>query len=162
MGSPMLVLTSSSPESTRNFGRATAAVCRPGDVVALIGDVGAGKTTYAQGLGEGLGVESQVTSSTFVLVRQYSGDELDLYHIDLYRLDSLEEVQSLDLDEHLYGEGVTVLEWADKFPSILPDEYLRVNIDYSGQERRTISIEGIGQRGRAMAEELKASLDRSQ
>lgn len=162
MGSPLLVLTSSSPESTRHFGRATAAVCRPGDVVSLTGDVGAGKTTYAQGMGEGLGIRSQVTSSTFVLVRQYSGDELDLYHIDLYRLDSLDEVQSLDLDEYLYGEGVTVLEWADKFPSVLPNEYLQVSIDYSGHERRTIRVEGVGQRGRAMAEELRASLDRSQ
>lgn len=137
-------------------------MCRPGDVISLTGDVGAGKTTYAQGIGEGLGIESQVTSSTFVLVRQYSGDELDLYHIDLYRLDSLDEVQSLDLDEHLYGEGVTVLEWADKFPSVLPDEYLQVSIDYGGHERRTIRVEGVGQRGRAMAEELRASLDRSQ
>lgn len=137
-------------------------MCRPGDVISLTGDVGAGKTTYAQGIGEGLGIESQVTSSTFVLVRQYSGDELDLYHIDLYRLDSLDEVQSLDLDEHLYGEGVTVLEWADKFPSVLPNEYLQVSIDYSGHERRTIRVEGVGQRGRAMAEELRASLDRSQ
>jgi tRNA threonylcarbamoyladenosine biosynthesis protein TsaE len=157
----MLVLTSSSPESTRDLGRATAAVCRPGDVIALIGDVGAGKTTYAQGIGEGLGVGSQVTSSTFVMIRQYEGGELDLYHVDLYRLDSLEEAQSLDLDEHLYGEGVTVLEWADKFPSILPDQYLCVSIDYSGPERRTISVEGIGQRGRAMAEELRVFLDRS-
>ena len=137
-------------------------MCRPGDVISLTGDVGAGKTTYAQGIGEGLGIESQVTSSTFVLVRQYTGDELDLYHIDLYRLDSLDEVQSLDLDEHLYGEGVTVLEWADKFPSVLPDEYLQVSIDYGGHERRTIRVEGVGQRGRAMAEELRASLDRSQ
>jgi tRNA threonylcarbamoyladenosine biosynthesis protein TsaE len=162
LGSPTLVLASSSPESTRHFGRATATVCRPGDVVALIGDVGAGKTTYAQGIGEGLGVGPQVTSSTFVLVSQYRGDELDLYHIDLYRLDSPEEVRSLDLDEYLYGEGVTVLEWADKFPSILPDEYLRVSIDYSGHERRTIRVVGIGQRGCAMAEELRESLDGSQ
>lgn len=160
---PTFVLRSSSPESTQEIGRAVAAICRAGDVVALVGDIGAGKTTLTQGIAEGLGVRAPVTSPTFVLVRQYAGDEIDLTHVDLYRLESEAEAKSLDLDECLYDSyGVTVLEWADRFASVLPEQYLVLTIQYDGLEQRSISISGVGVRGHTMAEELWALLDRSQ
>lgn len=130
---PTFVLRSSSPESTQEIGRAVAAICRAGDVVALVGDIGAGKTTLTQGIAEGLGVRAPVTSPTFVLVRQYAGDEIDLTHVDLYRLESEAEAKSLDLDECLYDSyGVTVLEWADRFASVLPEQYLVLTIHTMG------------------------------
>jgi tRNA threonylcarbamoyladenosine biosynthesis protein TsaE len=160
---PTFVVRSSSPESTQEIGRAVAAICRAGDVIALVGDIGTGKTTLTQGIADGLGVGVPVTSPTFVLVRQYAGDELDLTHVDLYRLESEAEARSLDLDECLYdSDGVTVLEWADRFTSVLPEQYLMLTIQYDGLEQRSINISGVGARGRAMAEELWASLDRSQ
>ena len=118
----MASIISHHPQETFELGRALAAELRPGAVLALAGDLGAGKTHFTKGLAEGLGVEADVTSPTFTLVHEYPGGRLPLVHIDLYRLEEPGEVLGIGLDDYLYGEGVTVIEWADKFETLMPEE----------------------------------------
>ncbi|MDD5350877.1 MAG: tRNA (adenosine(37)-N6)-threonylcarbamoyltransferase complex ATPase subunit type 1 TsaE [Chthoniobacteraceae bacterium] len=116
----MASITSHSPQETFQLGQRLAAGLRPGDVLALEGDLGAGKTQFTKGLAAGLGVEADVTSPTFTLVHEYPGGRLPLFHIDLYRLEDAEEVLGIGLDDYLDGDGVTVIEWADKFAALMP------------------------------------------
>ena len=108
------------PAETQALGCAEGARCAAGDVVALCGDLGAGKTQFVKGLVAGLGATSEVTSPTFTLIHEYDGGRLPVYHFDFYRLDSTAEAIALGLDEYLDGTGVSVIEWADKFPDLLP------------------------------------------
>jgi tRNA threonylcarbamoyladenosine biosynthesis protein TsaE len=114
------MITSHSPEETFDCARQYAATLQRGEVIALCGELGAGKTQFVKGLARGLGNDADVTSPTFTLIHEYSGGRLPLFHIDLYRLDSLEETLRIGIDDYLHGEGVTVIEWADKFPSLIP------------------------------------------
>ena len=115
------MIISHSAADTLELGRAEASRVQPGDVLALTGDLGAGKTHFVKGLAAGLGVnKADVTSPTFTLVNEYNGGRLPLFHIDLYRLDSAEEAIAIGLDEYLSSSGVTVIEWADKFPELIP------------------------------------------
>ena len=116
----MATIISHSPAETFDFGRQFASSLKKGDILALAGDLGAGKTHLVKGLASGLGVESEVTSPTFTLIHEYPGGRFPLYHVDLYRLDSAEEVLKIGLDEYLESSGVTVIEWADKFAEIIP------------------------------------------
>jgi tRNA threonylcarbamoyladenosine biosynthesis protein TsaE len=123
---PTLELTTSGPADTREVAAALAPLLLAGDVVALSGDLGAGKTCFVQGAVRGLGVEGRVTSPTFVLVRQYDG-RLPIVHCDVYRLDRLQDVHELG-DEVLAPEVVTFLEWADAVRPLLPDDRLEVEL----------------------------------
>lgn len=116
----MASIISHSPQDTFLLGQRLAAELHPGDVLALEGDLGAGKTQFTKGLAAGLGVETVVTSPTFTLVHEYPGGRLPLFHIDLYRLEEEEEVLGIGLDDYLDGDGVTVIEWADKFAALMP------------------------------------------
>jgi len=116
----MATIISHSPEETFEFGRKFAATVKRGDVLALAGDLGAGKTHLVKGLAAGLGIGSEVTSPTFTLIHEYEGGRFPLYHIDLYRLDTAQEALKIGLDEYLESAGVTVIEWADKFTEIIP------------------------------------------
>lgn len=109
------------PEETAALGRRLAAAAAPGEVWALTGTLGAGKTHFVQGVAAGLGGGGAVTSPTFTLVNEYQGGRLPLYHFDFYRLESADEALALDLDEYLDGDGLTVIEWGDKFPALLPE-----------------------------------------
>jgi tRNA threonylcarbamoyladenosine biosynthesis protein TsaE len=129
-----------SPEATRLVGERLGARLRAGQVVALIGDLGAGKTCFAQGLLRGLGVGAEVTSPTFVLVNQYRG-RLPVHHVDIYRIATLSELLDLGLDEMWSGEAVTVIEWADKLLPLLPADRVTVRITGLGDEPREIAIE---------------------
>ncbi len=102
------------------FGRAQGANLRRGDVLALCGDLGAGKTHFVKGLAAALGSDAAVTSPTFTLIHEYVGGRLPLYHFDFYRLDDEDEALKIGLDEYLDGDGICVIEWADKFPHLLP------------------------------------------
>jgi tRNA threonylcarbamoyladenosine biosynthesis protein TsaE len=117
-------------DATREFGRALAAVLRAGDLLVLTGDLGAGKTTLAQGIGAGLGVRGQVASPTFIIAREHppTADGPGLVHVDAYRLGSLEEVDALDLDASL-DEVVTVVEWGEGLVEQLADDRLEVRIE---------------------------------
>lgn len=133
-------LVSRSPEETRALGERLGARLAPGAVVACTGELGAGKTCFLQGLARGLGVTTDVTSPTFVLINQYRG-RVPIYHLDAYRTGSLTELVDLGLEEILDGDGVTVIEWADKLASLLPARTIHVSISGLGDEPREIRIE---------------------
>lgn len=116
---PPLHAIARGPEETRAAAHALAQRLSAGAVVALVGELGAGKTCFVQGLAEALGVTEPVTSPTFTLIQEYRG-RLPLAHVDLYRLNDPEELLQLGLDEYLEGPGITVLEWADRAPGLLP------------------------------------------
>lgn len=113
---------SSSPDETASHGRDLATRARPGEVWALVGDLGAGKTHFVQGIVQGAGVPAgtAATSPTFTLVHEYTGGRLPVFHFDFYRLRTADETLALGLDEYLDGPGLTVIEWADRFPELLP------------------------------------------
>jgi tRNA threonylcarbamoyladenosine biosynthesis protein TsaE len=112
----------------RQFGRELAGTLTPGAVLALIGDLGAGKTTLARAIAEGLGVEEQITSPTFTLIHEYESGRLPFYHFDVYRIDDSEEMELLGYEEYFYGGGVTVVEWADKVDELLPNDAIVIEI----------------------------------
>ena len=127
-------------EETAAAGERLAASLGPGDVVALTGDLGAGKTCFVQGLARGLGVTSGATSPTFVLINDYRG-RLPVHHVDVYRTQHLTELLEIGLDERLEGPGVTLIEWADRCEALLPPRTVHVHIDGVGDEPRRITID---------------------
>ena len=133
-------ILSNGPDQTRNVGRLIGESAQAGDVFLLTGPLGAGKTCLTQGIAEGLGVQGYVRSPTFVLTTQYEG-RLRLYHLDLYRIDAPLEAWDLGLDEQLFGEGVCVVEWADRSPDIFPEESLWVSLDHVGRgDQRSLEL----------------------
>jgi tRNA threonylcarbamoyladenosine biosynthesis protein TsaE len=127
-----------------------------GDVIWLSGDLGAGKTTFTQGLGRGLGISVPITSPTFVLIREYAG-RLPLYHVDLYRLDSAREIANLGLSDYLDGHGVCVVEWAERLAPPGERPGLHVRITPSGESARDLDFAATGQ----PAERLLAGLQQA-
>lgn len=119
------VVATSSPEATEALGRRIGARLRPGDVVALVGPLGSGKTALARGLAKGAGAAGYMASPSFVVLREYTGP-VRVYHADLYRLERAEEVAQLGLDELMDGGGVVIVEWADRAPDLLPGGHLRI------------------------------------
>jgi tRNA threonylcarbamoyladenosine biosynthesis protein TsaE len=134
-------LVSATPEETAAAGERLAARLGPGDVVALTGELGAGKTCFVQGLARGLGVTAATTSPTFVLINEYRG-RLAVHHVDAFRTASLTELLDLGLAELFDGDGVTVVEWADRLVPLLPERALHVHIEGVGDEPRTITSTG--------------------
>jgi tRNA threonylcarbamoyladenosine biosynthesis protein TsaE len=132
-------IVSRSPDATRRAGDALASTLGPGDVVALTGELGAGKTCFVQGVVQGLGATTEATSPTFVLVNEYRG-RLAIHHVDAYRTESLTELIDLGLLELFDGDGVTLVEWADKLRPLLPARTIDVGIEGVGDEPRTITI----------------------
>jgi tRNA threonylcarbamoyladenosine biosynthesis protein TsaE len=133
-------VTSPSPEETEGLGARLAATLGPGDVVALTGELGAGKTCFVQGIVRGLGVSGGATSPTFVLVNHYRG-RMPVYHVDAYRIGGLSDLLDLGLEEMLDGDGVTVIEWADRLEPLLPARAVRVSIAGLGEEPRRIVVD---------------------
>ena len=148
-----------SPEETRDIGEIIGRLLAPGDVVGLMGDLGAGKTVFAQGVARGIGAKGRVTSPTFTLIHEHVG-RIPLYHVDVYRLETPADVEAIGIEDYLYGDGAVVLEWADQVLSILPEERLDVMIRRPDNEQddnvREVSISPHGMRYRCMLEELKA------
>lgn len=137
--SPQRTLTTRTPQETRAAGESLAAALGPGDVVALAGDLGAGKTCFVQGLVRGLGATTWATSPTFVLVNEYRG-RLPIHHVDAYRPAHPAELLDIGLVELMDADGVTVIEWADRLAGLLPERAIHVSIDGVGDELRTITI----------------------
>lgn len=125
-------------EDTRRFGHELAERLKPDTVVALIGDLGTGKTTLTKYIAEGLGVVETITSPTFTIVCEYHSGRLPLYHFDVYRLESAEELFEIGAEEYFYRGGVSIVEWADQVAEILPDETLCVFIEYGEKEGERI------------------------
>ncbi|MFC1939155.1 tRNA (adenosine(37)-N6)-threonylcarbamoyltransferase complex ATPase subunit type 1 TsaE [Chloroflexota bacterium] len=148
-----LDLISRSPEQTQALGRHIGQLAQPGDVFLLVGDLGTGKTCLTQGIAWGLGIEEYALSPSFVIMRELYG-RLPLYHVDLYRLDRIEESMDLGLDDYLYGSGVCVVEWAEKALGILPVEHLMIEIGYLSDTGRSFKIKPSGRRYSNMVEQL--------
>jgi tRNA threonylcarbamoyladenosine biosynthesis protein TsaE len=127
------------PEDTHTLGRELAGVLRAGDLVVLVGPLGAGKTALTQGIGAGLGVREPVTSPTFVIARVHRDGRVPLVHVDAYRLGSMADVDDLDLDAST-GESVTVVEWGQGLVEHLADEHLEVRLDRRDDEVRTARL----------------------
>lgn len=133
--SPKMTACIKSVEEMMELGAAAARIAKAGEVIALVGDLGAGKTHWVKGFVAGMGSTAEVTSPTFGLVHEYRGGRLPVSHFDFYRLESAEELIALGWDEYLESGGVVVAEWADKFPSVMPKEtqwfYFTLNADGS-------------------------------
>ncbi|MDI6710098.1 MAG: tRNA (adenosine(37)-N6)-threonylcarbamoyltransferase complex ATPase subunit type 1 TsaE [Bacillota bacterium] len=149
----MLKVRTGSPEETLALGAALGQLLRPGDLLCLSGDLGAGKTAFAQGVARGLGVEGPVTSPTFIIVNEYEG-RLPFYHFDVYRLDDPEEITLLGFDDYLEGNGVTLIEWAERIERALPEERLGIKIERDGETGRVFTFDARGSRYTRLVEEL--------
>ena len=134
-----------SAEETQQLAACVADLAVARDLILLVGDLGAGKTAFTQGFGRSLGITDAITSPTFTLAKEYSG-RLRLHHLDVYRIEELEEVRDLALPELLEGESVTVIEWGDQIVPALPQDYLEIRLEYGSKENErniTISLVGI-------------------
>jgi tRNA threonylcarbamoyladenosine biosynthesis protein TsaE len=152
-------LISHSARQTQSLGRQLGKYARAGDIYLLTGNLGAGKTCLTQGIAWGLGVSEYAFSPSFVLVREYNG-RLPLYHIDFYRLDHIEEIIDLALDDYLFGNGVCAIEWAEKGADILPREHLLVNLAHISLNERSITFESRGEHYVQLVESLILSGDK--
>ncbi|MDE2058428.1 MAG: tRNA (adenosine(37)-N6)-threonylcarbamoyltransferase complex ATPase subunit type 1 TsaE [candidate division NC10 bacterium] len=153
--SSVVVYHSASPEQTRALGKAVGKLTDAGDVIALIGELGTGKTLFVGGLADGLGVDpaAYVSSPTFTIMHRYCG-RLPLYHIDLYRIETPEAFVGLGLDEYLQGDGVAAIEWANHGWGYLPKEMLTFRLQHTGSDTRAIEIVPVGDRYMRLVREL--------
>jgi tRNA threonylcarbamoyladenosine biosynthesis protein TsaE len=132
---------SKSPEETVALGLQLSRELAPGACLALVGELGAGKTTIIKGLARGLGIpEEDVLSPTFVLIREYRSGRLPLYHVDAYRITRAEELQEIGLEEYLLSEGITVIEWADRVRGIIPKSCIEIKLEVLSENERKITI----------------------
>lgn len=139
---------SHSEAQTWRLGARLGELLQAGDVICLAGELGAGKTCLTQGIGQGLGIEGSITSPSFTLINEYRQEQvrLPLYHIDLYRIGEAEETLTLGLEEYFYGEGVCVVEWADRAPEALPAEHLWIELRHIAETKRGLVMKAVGQR----------------
>ncbi|HZP26590.1 MAG TPA: tRNA (adenosine(37)-N6)-threonylcarbamoyltransferase complex ATPase subunit type 1 TsaE [Dehalococcoidia bacterium] len=147
-------LVSGGPEETRRLGERLGAVLRPEDVILLSGELGAGKTVFVEGLARGLGVAHAVSSKSFVLLGEYTG-RIKLYHADLYRLESVEQVEELGLDDYC-SDGALVVEWPERAWDLFSGDALVVRFSIVDESSRELTLEARGPRGRELAVALAA------
>lgn len=138
------VIETNGPEETYALGEKMGRACRPGQVYTLIGDLGVGKTVFTQGLAAGLGIREPVNSPTFTILQVYEEGRLPFYHFDVYRIGDVSEMDEIGYEDCFYGQGVSLIEWANLVPEILPEHYIRVTIEkdlQKGFDYRRISVE---------------------
>ena len=136
----MATFISKNPGETEALGRQIGPTLEKGSILALRGDLGAGKTQFVKGVVAGLGSHEEATSPTFTLIHEYGGGRLPVYHFDFFRLEDSASASRLGLDEYLFGDGVSIIEWADKFPVLIPREALWVCLMSKGGTVREISM----------------------
>ncbi|MBW1991762.1 MAG: tRNA (adenosine(37)-N6)-threonylcarbamoyltransferase complex ATPase subunit type 1 TsaE, partial [Deltaproteobacteria bacterium] len=158
-----LTFTTHSPEETRELAARLGPGLHPGDVLALTGELGSGKTEFVRGLAQGLGVppETPVASPSFILAREYPG-RLTLIHLDLYRLEDLPPELLPDVEEYLYGPHVVAVEWAERLKNLLPRDCLEVQFTVVGESQRQLIFRARGERGLALLQYLVGAPDRPQ
>ncbi len=140
----MQYVTHSAAE-TRSLGEALSISLRPGDVLVLQGDMGAGKSEFTRGIARGLGILGSIASPTFTILQAYDSGRLPLYHFDWYRINDPEELFEIGVEEYLQGDGVAVVEWAERAPELLPDAYLLISLSNgAGDDDRIIEIISVG------------------
>ncbi|WP_308636308.1 tRNA (adenosine(37)-N6)-threonylcarbamoyltransferase complex ATPase subunit type 1 TsaE [Paenibacillus silvisoli] len=149
------IVTAESEADTVRLAEALAELAGPGTVLALDGDLGAGKTRFSKAFAAAIGVPGVVNSPTFTIIKEYQGTELPLYHMDVYRL-SEQEADELGLDDYFFGEGVTIVEWASLIDALLPPDRLQLYIAHLGGEARRITLTGIGMPYAAWCRQLQA------
>jgi len=154
MGGWTIVTTS--PRQSQNLGRKLGKLVHGGEIIGLVGEFGAGKTCFVRGFAQGIdvGAEAWVRSPTFTLINEYSG-RLPVYHIDLYRVGKQAELDSLNLREYLYGDGVCLIEWFEFLPAHEVDEYLELRISHRGGNRRELTFVAHGQRYELLLQTLR-------
>jgi tRNA threonylcarbamoyladenosine biosynthesis protein TsaE len=136
-------ILSKSPARTKKIGEKIGKKLKKGDVIALIGGLGAGKTVITKGIMSGMEVRShRITSPTFVLMNVYKG-RLPVYHFDVYRLNSINEMIDLGYEDYFYGDGVTIVEWADKIEKLLPKNCIKIKINIVGEREREIKVNSV-------------------
>ncbi len=161
LNSDTLEFISRTPEQTQRIGARLGAALTGGDVIALVGPLGAGKTAFAQGVGIGWGATTPLISPTFVLVRRHSRpqDRTYLYHVDLYRAPTAAEIDSVGLDEMLgASDAICLVEWADHAPDVFPDEVLWVTLRYLDEFRRSLTFTASGKRHHTLLEALRKEI----
>jgi len=151
-----VVFVSGSEEETASLGRRIGRLLAAGDVVALTGELGAGKSVVARGICEGLGIKQRTRSPSFAFVNRYRGP-VDVFHVDLYRVEGTGDLATLGLDEILSGPNVTLIEWAEKLGRALSTAALEIRIETAGEEERRITIRGGTEGGRKIVRELSAA-----
>jgi len=158
-GSSFDVITHSSAQTFR-LGEILGRMLGPGDVVCLRGDLGSGKTRLVQGIGSGLGVRGTIRSPSFVLIAEHppSGEGPRLYHVDLYRVNDVAAARALGLEDCLYGDGVTVIEWAERARALMPERALWICLSYLSYTKRSLVIEAPGEHYASIVAALKEEL----
>ncbi|MGL4741124.1 MAG: tRNA (adenosine(37)-N6)-threonylcarbamoyltransferase complex ATPase subunit type 1 TsaE [Sarcina sp.] len=134
-------------EDTLSIGRQIGKLAKKGDIICLTGDLGTGKTHLSKGLAEGLGVTEHITSPTFNIVNEYHSGRLTFYHFDVYRVNDPDEIYAIGFDEYIFGDGISLIEWANYIEELIPSEYLYINIKKipeKGENFRKITIEPYG------------------
>jgi len=139
----MLEIKTNSPEETIRLGEKIGSLLQSGDVIALTGELGAGKTTFIKGLAKGIGVSDFVGSPSFVIINEYPG-RIPFYHMDLYRLEDRADIEGLGITEYFSGRGIVAVEWAEKLGEILPDVNITVTMEPFGENGRRIIIDEKG------------------
>lgn len=132
------IVICSDEKETKDLAIKIAASLQEGDVIALIGDLGTGKTTFTRYLARGLDIDGPITSPTFTIVKEYEGGRLPLYHFDVYRITDSEQMWEIGIDDYLFGNGVCVIEWADIIEDILPEDTKYIQIEYGNKENERI------------------------
>ncbi len=156
MSEPPISIQTTSVEQTRELASRLSELARAGDLIVLSGALGSGKTAFAQGFATGLGVTEHVTSPTFALVQSYSG-RLDLHHLDVYRLDHVNEALDLGLAEMLDDNAVVVIEWGDTIAPVLPHQYLEIHLSHgTNTESRLVDLRPVGDGWQARHRALRA------
>ncbi len=147
---------SKTSKDTIKLGEQLARLLKAKDVLGLVGTLGAGKTTFTKGIAAGLGVKNSryVSSPSFVLIKEYKA-RIPLYHFDLYRIEAVREIENIGYQEYLYGEGVTVIEWAQKIKPLLPKEYLQIEFSIRDKTSRLIKFIAKGKRHKELISKLK-------
>ena len=147
-------IISKSPEQTQQIGKQLGQLAKPGDVILLTGDLGAGKTCMTQGIAWGLDIDEFAASPSFTLMREHYG-RLPLYHVDFYRLDSVEDIYDFGIDDYLFGNGLCVIEWAEKGMELMPQKRLLIEIEYVSENERKLDLKANGKRYEQMLNDLK-------
>ena len=141
-----MIIETHSEQETWEIGKKLAAQAKPGQIFALIGDLGVGKTIFTKGMAAGLGISEPVNSPTFTIVQQYDSGRLPLYHFDVYRISDPEEMYEIGFEEYIEGEGVCFIEWANLIEELLPAQYTEIHIDKDlskGFDYRLITVEEV-------------------